>query len=152
MLFSTCEIMVTTWFIDMNHMQMTSFYGGAHLSTCMLSAPTPAQLMGREFLRVGIAAGPPHGPRVVDLWVNGSPNPLCYHKSPLLFSNQTASHAHLSVWTRVQSYTRGAGWGTLLPPPLSSQAKRETTGRYSFRVSPGPFSKNTALSNPHPGR
>ena len=121
-------------------------------SSCVLVTPTPAQLMGREFFCAGIAAGPPHGPRVVDLWVNGSPNPVCYHKSPLLFSNQTASHAHLSVRTRVQSYTRGAGWGTLLPPPLSSQAKRETTGRYSFRVSPGPFSKNTALSNPHPGR
>ena len=106
-------------------------------SSCVVSTPAPAQLMGREFLRVGIAPGPPHGPRVVDLWVNGSPNPLCYHKSPLLFSNQTAPHAHLSVWTRVQSYT---------------QAKRETTGRYSFRISPGPFSKNTAISNPHPGR
>ena len=35
---------------------------------------------------VGIAPGPPRGPWVVDLWVNGSPNPLCYHKSPLPFS------------------------------------------------------------------
>ena len=75
-------------------------------SSCVLLTPAPAQLMGRGFFCAGIAAGPPHGPWVVDLWVNGSPNPLCYHKSPLLFSNQTASHTRLFAWTRAQSYTQ----------------------------------------------
>ena len=99
--------------------------------------PTPATLTGREFLCVGIALGPPHGPRLVDLWVNWSPNPLCYHKSPMLFCVPDGfGRACLRIGAHPKLHPR----------------EKQTTGRYSLRVSPGPFSKNTALSNPYSGR
>ena len=83
--------------------------------------PTPATLTGREFLCVGIALGPPHGPRLVDLWVNGSPNPLCYHKSPVLFCVPDGfAHASLRMDARAKLHpSKKRDYGEILISSIS---------------------------------
>ena len=53
--------------------------------SCTGPAHGPRVLLSRH------CVDPPHGSWAVDRWVNGSPNPLCYHKSPILLDNRTAA-------------------------------------------------------------